>query len=59
MCVSCHSFNGDSRVTAPTLLGVFGSTVELADGSLFTVYYQQAAAGEKNSLLWSRWRLPE
>ncbi len=37
----------------------YPSTVELADGSLFTVCYQQAAAGEKCSLLWSRWRLSE
>jgi hypothetical protein len=32
--------------------------VELADGRLFTVCYQKAAAGEKCSLLWSRWTLP-
>ena len=37
----------------------YPSTVELADGGLFTVYYQKARAGEKCSLLWSRWRLPE
>ncbi len=36
----------------------YPSTVALADGSLFTVCYQKAAAGEKCSLLWSRWRLP-
>lgn len=36
----------------------YPSTVELDDGSLLTVYYQKAAAGEKCSLLWSRWRLP-
>lgn len=36
----------------------YPSTVELADGSLFTVCYQKAAAGEKCSLLWSRWTLP-
>jgi hypothetical protein len=36
----------------------YPSTVELADGGLFTVCYQQLAAGEKCSLLWSRWRLP-
>lgn len=33
-------------------------SVELGDSSLFTVYYQQCAAGEKCSVLWSRWRLP-
>ncbi len=36
----------------------YPSTVELGDGSLFTVCYQKAAAGEKCSLLWSRWGLP-
>ncbi len=36
----------------------YPSTVTLADGSLFTVCYQKAAAGEKCALLWSRWRLP-
>ncbi len=36
----------------------YPSTVELADGSLFSVYYQKAAAGEKCSLLCSRWELP-
>jgi len=33
----------------------YPSTVELSDGSLFTVYYQKAAPGEKCSLLWSSW----
>jgi hypothetical protein len=36
----------------------YPSTVELGDGSLFTVCYQKAAASEKCSLLWSRWQLP-
>lgn len=36
----------------------YPSTVELADGSLFTVYYQKTAKGEPCSLLWSRWQLP-
>jgi len=36
----------------------YPSTVELGDGSLFTVCYQKAAAGEKCSLLWSKWRQP-
>jgi hypothetical protein len=36
----------------------YPSTVELADGSLFSVYYQKYAAGEHCSLLWSRWQLP-
>lgn len=37
----------------------YPSTVELADGSLYTVAYQKAAAGEKCSLLSSHWTLPE
>lgn len=37
----------------------YPSTVELADGSLFTVCYQKVAGDEKCSLLWSRWSLPE
>jgi hypothetical protein len=36
----------------------YPSTVELADGTLFTVYYQKFLAGEHCSLLWSRWQLP-
>ncbi|OPZ81583.1 MAG: hypothetical protein BWY76_02982 [bacterium ADurb.Bin429] len=36
----------------------YPSTVEMADGSLFTVCYQQVAEGEKCALLWSRWQLP-
>ncbi len=36
----------------------YPSTVELADGDLFTVYYQKFAQGEPCSLLWSRWQLP-
>lgn len=36
----------------------YPSTVEMPDGSLFTVAYQKYAAGEKCSLLWSRWTLP-
>ena len=36
----------------------YPSTAELADGSLYTVCYQKAAAGEKCSLLGSRWNLP-
>ncbi len=37
----------------------YPATVEMADGSLYSVYYQKAAAGEKCSLLRSRWALPE
>lgn len=36
----------------------YPASVEMPDGSLFTVYYQQAAPGEKCSLMWSRWKLP-
>jgi sialidase-1 len=36
----------------------YPSTVELADGSLYSVYYQKVAGDPKCSLLSSRWRLP-
>lgn len=36
----------------------YPSTVELGDGSLYTVCYQKFAAGEKCSLLGSHWILP-
>ncbi|MEX0669784.1 MAG: exo-alpha-sialidase [Pirellulales bacterium] len=36
----------------------YPSTVELTDGSLFTVCYQKAGKDEKCSLLSSRWKLP-
>ena len=36
----------------------YPASVEMPDGSLFTIYYQKANAGEKCSLLWTRWRLP-
>lgn len=36
----------------------YPSTVELADGSLFTVCYQKVGDDHYCSLLWSRWRLP-
>lgn len=46
------------RADAPDWDLGYPSTVELADGSLFTVYYQKFAPGEPCSLLWSRWQLP-
>lgn len=36
----------------------YPSTVELTDGDLLTVYYQQRAKGEHPSLLCTRWELP-
>lgn len=36
----------------------YPASIVLDDDSLFSVYYQKAAPGEKCSLLWSRWRLP-
>ena len=36
----------------------YPSTVEMSDGSLFTVCYQKAAGDTKCSLLWSRWKMP-
>ena len=35
----------------------YPASVEMSDGSLFTVCYQKARAGEKCSLLWTRWGL--
>ncbi|MCX6991974.1 MAG: sialidase family protein [Kiritimatiellaeota bacterium] len=37
----------------------YPSTVELADGNLFSVCYQKVPGDKKCSLLWSRWQLPE
>ena len=38
----------------------YPSTVELSDGSLYTVYYQRAQESDTfNSLLGCRWELPE
>lgn len=34
-------------------------TAELGDGSLITVYYQKAAAGENTAVLYTRWTLPD
>ena len=36
----------------------YPSTVELADGTLFTVCYQKVPGDDRCSLLWSRWQLP-
>jgi hypothetical protein len=37
----------------------YPSSVELDDGSIFTVYYQKVSSPEEQcGLLWSRWRLP-
>jgi len=36
----------------------YPASVEMPDGSLFTVYYQKLHAAEQCSLLWTRWRLP-
>jgi len=37
----------------------YPASIEMPDGSLFTVYYQKFQAGEQCSLLWTRWRLPQ
>jgi sialidase-1 len=37
----------------------YPSTVEMSDGSLFTVYYQKVPGDHRNSLHWSRWNLPD
>ena len=37
----------------------YPASVELADGSIFTIYYQKVVSvEEKCSILWSRWSLP-
>lgn len=36
----------------------YPKSVEMADGSIFTLYYQRLPGDEKTSLLWSRWQLP-
>jgi sialidase-1 len=36
----------------------YPSSVEMPDGTVLTVYYQKFRAGEKCSLLWTRWSLP-
>lgn len=36
----------------------YPASVELADGSILTIYYQKFKPEEKCSLLWTRWRLP-
>jgi hypothetical protein len=35
----------------------YPASVELPNGDILTIYYQQANAGEKTSLLWTRWSL--
>ena len=37
----------------------YPASVELGDGSLFTVYYQRLPGDDKTSVLYTRWRLPE
>ncbi len=37
----------------------YPSSVELADGRILTVYYQQVNPGEKCSLLYSIWKVPD
>ncbi len=37
----------------------YPASVELADGSIMTVYYQKKKSNEPCSLLFTRWRLPE
>ena len=34
-------------------------SIELRDGSIFTVYYQALPGRKNTSILWSRWMLPE
>jgi len=34
-------------------------SVELPDASIFTLYYQKPAPGQKCAVLWTRWRVPD
>lgn len=36
----------------------YPDSVEMPDGSVMTIYYQKSQAGEKCSLLYTRWQLP-
>jgi hypothetical protein len=48
------------RDDGPTSDLGYPSSVELDDGSILTIYYQQrASAREQCSLLWTRWELPD
>ena len=37
----------------------YPASVELSDGSIFTVYYQKPAADEPCTLMYTRWTLPD
>lgn len=37
----------------------YPSSIELDDGSIYTVYYQALPGNKHTSMLWSRWNLPE
>ena len=37
----------------------YPASVELDDGSIFTIYYQHENKSSKSSILWTRWKLPE
>ncbi len=37
----------------------YPASVELADGSIMTIYYQYLPGQNKASILWSRWQLPD
>jgi len=48
----------DDRDDGPDWDLGYPASVEMPDGSIFTVYYQKAAAHERCSVLWTRWNLP-
>ena len=37
----------------------YPASVELKDGSIFTIYYQHEGTSVRSSILWTRWKLPE
>ena len=55
------SWEGDwvIRADGPTWDLGYPASVELPDGSIFSVYYQQVRVGEPCAILWSHWRLPQ
>lgn len=57
----CKTWKADYvlRDDAPDWDLGYPASVELDDGSIFTIYYQKYASGEKTSLLWTNWELPD
>lgn len=56
-----RTWNGEYVLRDDSLTRDLGypASVELKDGSIFTIYYQHEDKSEKASILWTRWKLPE